>query len=233
MEENQKQSNDNKMIYKKIKETKYKFIVFLVALAIFLGWGYFDSSFDRVESKEDTKQQEMEEKNNLENEINRIKEEIDFFEKISQNSEEVVECINLDVCDDLEEELAEFIEQNEQLVRKYILLSPLGWEKMDYDQKLILRNIYFYLLDWGEYWDLNSISFWQLEDASEKLKKLPVRLNIDFENEQNFFEFLDNMEKKITYQDSVFYDVETVNYDIVWYQEPQSVSVNSNIYFYK
>jgi hypothetical protein len=64
--------------------------------------------------------------------------------------------------------------------------------------------------------------------------KLTINLNIDFRSYDDFYRFLNNVENKISINsDKNLYQIQSLSYDIVNYQKPQSVNININVYFYK
>jgi len=144
----------------------------------------------------------------------------------------IINCLNFDICWNMSDELKDELD----FLRIFLMVWRLNDEKMDFDQKKILRNLSEYMLtspQWNVYWDVVKINFWWVAEVSSeyKLQNLPIGMNIEFENKEWLFEFLGNMENKI-YLDSVMYVIDSMNYDVVNYDEPQIVWIKANAYFF-
>jgi hypothetical protein len=108
---------------------------------------------------------------------------------------------------------------------------------MNFNQKEILRNIYEFMLtndEWQRLGSLESIMFWSLEisDDSLWLVSLPITIWVTFVWKEPILTFLDNVENRVFMETPIMYVINSMNYDIVWYTEEQSVEVSLTAYFF-
>lgn len=143
-------------------------------------------------------------------------------------------CINERKCDNIKPKLME----NLPFFRTYIILSSLEAQKMDFNQKALLKSILEHVMKvpgWtGDIGNLLTVSFWAVEilDEESYLYKLPISMEIEFENKQNFLVFMKNVEQSINFLIPMVYRIAWMNYDIVNYNLKQTVSVELYAYFY-
>ena len=140
-------------------------------------------------------------------------------------------------------------------IRSYRLLTQLSGAKMEVNQKSILKAFNEYYL--AERWDTSS-SIWVLRwlifskpiivDEKKWLYKIPISATVEFANKEKLDQFLARVERqvdpitstnirngnKLDNLDGVFLmKVESIDYDIVQYQNPQDVPMSLMIYYYR
>ncbi|MDP2670630.1 MAG: hypothetical protein Q8O99_07170 [bacterium] len=124
------------------------------------------------------------------------------------------------------------------LLRSYLIVTQLSAEKLDFDQKFILRNINEFLSQKsgvGQLVEVTSISF----DESSQVKpefnlyKVPLNLHVKYTTNSHFMSFLHNIESKMSPTLPVMRRINSVNYDIVNYLDSQEVSMSMSIYYFK
>ena len=108
---------------------------------------------------------------------------------------------------------------------------------MEFNQKQILRNMNEYMLTspkWEAYGGISSLMFDQLREINSdyKLQRLSISMQVDFANKEWLFEFLDNVENKIYLEVPVMYVIESMSYDVVNYDEPQTIWIKASVYFF-
>lgn len=131
-------------------------------------------------------------------------------------------------------------------VRSYFLLSELSGAKMTIDQKAILQSLNdYYLVGKPQdsatdvpIWSLKSLVFWKISAVDEKkwLYKQPINVTIEFSRKEMLDLFLWKIEKWIDPSSNrarLLLKVESIDFDIVKYQDPQDVQMTLNIYFYR
>lgn len=168
-------------------------------------------------------------------EIAAIKEESEIIVELNTTGKQytLAKCVNDKICNDIKPKLME----NLPFFRTYIILGSSEAQKMDFNQKLLLKSILEYLLkntDWTDNGKLLGLHFWAAAVLDEQyhLYKLPLSLDIEFENKQNFLSFLKNVEQRINFLLPVVYKVDSVDYDIVQYKFKQTIQVALVAYFY-
>ncbi len=150
------------------------------------------------------------------------------------NADKILACLNNDQCSALPDAL----KRNLSLLRTYMVVDELKVKKMDFDQKLFLKNINEFLLrnsNGTMNGKLLSITFWEPKvlNAKEKVYKLPLTMRIEFEHKSRVLSFLRNVEKRVTFASPIYYTIDAMNYDIVNYGTKQQVDVTMNAYFYQ
>ncbi len=228
-------TNEDKKIQKQIQETKYKIIIFILILFSFVYWWNFMESFEQVNDLQDQFDSNKQAKESIQQEIKQAKQNIDLLEEITQNKEEIINCINEEECI-LSETLELGDKIKDDVIRNYLLIKDHNVEKMDYDQRLILQNVNEFLLNTNTqkpYWNINIISFGNTSESwfYEWLYELPITLSAEFSNIDNFFNFLENIEINTSIDLPVLYKIDSINYDIIRYDEPQTVNINLTAYF--
>ncbi|MBP6910466.1 hypothetical protein KBC03_02605 [Patescibacteria group bacterium] len=74
---------------------------------------------------------------------------------------------------------------------------------------------------------VTSISFGNLTkmDGIENVVQVAINLTIDFANKDGLLSFVFNVENTLSPQYPMLYKISSINYDIVKYQENQTVSI--------
>jgi len=184
------------------------------------------------------------------NQIDEVDEQIAEVEKNTENAKltlEIIEslnepwkqntiinCLNNWMCDEIEEKLIPFL----PLFRTYMLVGNLKWEKMSFNQKVILKNINDFLLKtsaWLENGEIQEIGFSSpiQVDKNLELYKIPITLRVKFEHKKMLISFLHNIEEKISFTIPILYKVTALTYNIVNYAEEQSVNISLDAYYIK
>ncbi len=169
-------------------------------------------------------------------EVAAIKEIQEVIQELNTTGKQytLANCINEKKCDNIKPKLME----NLPFFRTYIILSSLEAQKMDFNQKVLLKSVLEHVMKvpwWtGDIGALLSISFGgvQVLDEENYLYKLPITMEIEFKNKQDFLVFLKNVEQSINFLIPMVYRIAGMNYDIVDYNLKQTVSVELYAYFY-
>ena len=101
---------------------------------------------------------------------------------------------------------------------------------MPFDQKKILANINEYLLRGASNQSngvVTSIIFGNLipMDEVKGVVMVPITLTVDFADKNGLLSFVYNVENTISPQFPMLYKINSINYDIVKYQENQTVNI--------
>lgn len=221
----------------KVSELKYKIYCFvLVVLGIWL-WSLLDVKMiwfadlkaQIEETRNDIEITEMQYNTDVENNklINLAKENFNDF----------INCINNRICEGITTN-AQF-QKNLDNIRTYYLIDKLEADKMDLDQKTVLRYIDEYLLKKDNFpiGMVESVTFGNPVTVNEEkwIYKLPINLQIEFDNKDNFVNFVLKVER---YLDSslvyrTFFKIVSMNYNIANYETFQKVNLIMEVYYYR
>lgn len=226
---------EDKKLELKVQETKYKIIIFVLVVVALFNWNKFNDSFANVENLSNRYQNLNTERRTVENNILIAKENIDFLEYLSWKDLNIINCINSITC-----ETSSIITWhdriNDDVLRYYYLLAKHNPNKMSFDQRLILRNINEFLFNKrsaNSFWDINIISFWnpRVTTFQKWLYELPITINANFSDSDNLFNFINNIENRVFREFPVLYEIDSINYDIVKYDQFQTVNINLKAYY--
>ena len=160
---------------------------------------------------------------------------------IEQQKAAVIGCINFDSgCDDLSMD----IQENIDVIRYHLQLHSLATNKMVIDERKILKNINEFLLqddpfrEWLSYnGTINSIVIGNGKKIFQWLSSIPVTLGITFTNKDALLSFIDNVENRIFYSEgnqtdyALAMNIQSLQYDIVNYQNEQTISIKLSLYY--
>lgn len=144
----------------------------------------------------------------------------------------MINCLNDWFCDDIEPQLIPFL----PLFRTYLLVWNLKWKKMEFNQKVILKNINDFLLKtsaWLDNASLQSVTFSNpvLVDENYSLYRIPIQLSIEFQHKNMLASFLHNIEDRVSFTIPILYKIEALSYNIVEYNQPQIVQLSLDAYY--
>ncbi len=150
-----------------------------------------------------------------------------------QKQNTIATCLNAGQCDGVPASLKPYL----TLLRNYIILDRLEGEKMDFNQKMVLKSINQFLIK--NSWtlagtDIAGVNFTppSLVDPALNLYRLPFTLTVDFQNEAQLFTFLTNVDTKMTFELPILYAIDKVGYDAMEYEDPQTVTITMSAYYY-
>ena len=219
----------------RVMDIRYR-IYFLIALVLFVvlglyvvlpGWDVFQStqaSLQAINLQVDnfaTKKLKMDADKAL-------------IAKMASQESLIVSCLNQRVgCQDIDQS----IRNNFSFARSYIQLNNLSDPKMLINEKVLLANINWYLLqdsDGSSNGNITQIVIGEPKQFMDNLRYVPLKLTISFQNKDSLLSFLDNVEKKILPDPEyrVLYKIDKVSYDIANYTTQQSVGIDLNAYYY-
>ena len=203
----------------------------------FIFWWDFIESFKQSSNLSNELQKANEQFEDLKSDLSFYENKQTYLKKIQDKNSNIFMCINFGECSSLNNELVKELENNPYKYRAYLALTELNQDKMDFDQQVLLKNINEFLLEsnWESLWELNSISFSNIEkeNFSNDIYSLPISMSINFEDKEALLNFLDNLENRVYQSTPIFYTVSNINYDVVNYEEAQDVALNIKAYFYK
>lgn len=144
----------------------------------------------------------------------------------------ILNCVNWQQCEWMEVGLLDRLD----LLRSFLMIDHLTTEKLDFDQKFVLRNINEFLstqVGRGQLVDIKNITFGRPNEVKPeyKLFEVPVTLQVSYFTNNDFMAFLHNIETKINPELPVMWRISAVNYDIVKYLEPQEVNLSMSLYY--
>ncbi len=222
---------------------KYKIYTLIIISAMIISYGMVVSAFQESSSKWN---QGNEISKTIEKRIDDqrdYQETTEFIKKIEASKLAIISCFNIDKsCSELPEEIM----KQKQAVKWYVQIGSLEREKMDIDEGKILKSINEFLLESSlssiEERTYNgvvtNITIGEKNELENHIIQAPINLTITFNSQNNLVDFLTNLEDRIFYSqanglnDSILYEVQQINYDIVNYDEAQDVEVILNVYAY-
>ncbi len=150
-----------------------------------------------------------------------------------QKQNTVALCLNVKQCAGVPASLMPHL----TLLRNYIILDRLQGEKMDFDQKVVLKSVSEFLTRSAggvQNGQIESINFSAPEVVSPELNlhKLSFNLTIEFPEKSSLIAFLANVDTKVNFDFPVLYAVDSVSYDAMEYEDSQTVLVSMWAYYY-
>lgn len=144
----------------------------------------------------------------------------------------ILNCVNKGACEGIPAGLMDRFD----LLRSFLAIDHLVTDKLDFDQKFVLRNINEFLATqvWrGQLVTIKNITFTDpVEIKPEyKLMKVWVNLIVEYMVNNDFMVFLNNLETKISPELPVMWRIEAVNYDIVNYLDAQKINLSLAFYY--
>lgn len=165
--------------------------------------------------------------------IAQTKQQIEIVKNLEMPEKQatILNCVNWWMCDTMGALLSRI-----DLLRSFLMIEWLTAEKLNFDQKFVLRNINEFLSAQpgrGKLVDIKGISFAPpVEIMPEyKLNKVAVNLDVTYLVNSDFMQFLNNIESKVHQDLPVMWRIEAVNYDIVNYLDTQDVSMTLAVYY--
>jgi len=150
---------------------------------------------------------------------------------VQKSESAITDCVNQRVgCANLDTK----IKDNFALARSFLLLSDLHDSKMEINEKTLLKNINEYLLG-KSVSSVQNISLGKSELVLGNLYTIPVTLRVEFNDKDSLFAFIDRVDKQIPSTESlrVLYKLDEVSYDIMHYNESQTVDLTLHAFYYQ
>jgi hypothetical protein len=191
-------------------------------------------SADQVVLAKSTLDELMIQNQSADAQYNNAKSNASFLSLVKNKQPNVISCINDNQCDWLVTSLT----SAKSTISRYLMMSKLVSQKMDFDQEIVLSNISEFLLKdrvWNENGSLVAVVFGLPKEIEKKqgLQSVPITMTIEFASKLGFLNFLNNIEHKITLEYPVVYRVTSLDYDIAASDITQVVTIQADIYFYR
>lgn len=230
---------DEIMTASRIVQVRYRFYaVWVFLLILIVLFRLFLPTLDKYDAKKAELATLKTNLESLENRERQYEESIWFVESINKNAEQIVDCINKwEFC----QELPKDVQDQLWLAKSYLLTKNLDNAKMDVDERKIIENIDMFLLKLEPFSNnsfvngtLSKISIWDKESV-DWLYKVPVQLDITFDDKESLLAFINNIEKYVPEDESVrvLYKIDKITYDVVNSDEPQDTTIYMNLYYYE
>lgn len=247
-------NKDDDLPISRIRIVTAKYKVYIVLLLIFICLfllEYIPNIKNSYNATKNTYQQANSDLIGIQYQITAAEEDVNYLWEIVSNEENLRNCLNETnkrICASLPESWMEWEEENRQynlsIPISYLQIHSLYNKKMPVDEKKVLRNLNEYLIkeniDWTtrtRVWDIQRISIWDPEVVvkwDEHFFKVPVWVSIKFEAIGDLTWFLYNVEKKLiqNWDDRILYKIQSVSYDIISRDEPQTTDIEMLAYYY-
>lgn len=242
---NNNQESTHTIRNQRTSNVKYMIYIFILILAVIVFSPYIQAQYDGFSRAQETIR-------NLENTIQinitrqqTIQDLLTLKQTTEQNISDIVDCINLDVACG---QLNDIVMQDLDVIKDYLQLQNLNSEKMPINERKILRNINEFLLQKNPFEaglnynaQLNSLRIGERERFQWQISYVPLELDITFENKDGLMSFINNVERKlyaikeewtVSTDYALLYKIQSINYDVVNYNQTQDVLIEMNLYFY-
>jgi hypothetical protein len=105
---------------------------------------------------------------------------------------------------------------------------------MEVNEKTLLKNINEYLLG-KSVSSVENISLGKSELVEGNLYSLPITLRVEFADKDKLFAFIDRVDKQIPNTEAVrvLYKLDEVSYDIMNYNDVQTVDLSLQAFYYQ
>lgn len=236
--ENNNEKNVVRGMDSRIRDFKFKILIFVFMILMYILYPFLSDSFAQIQKLTSENETLTQKSASLEIEKSNVESDFNVIKYVEKNKMDVVNCLNNNTCWNISIPWIRF-DSKVNVVKSYLSLVKYDWEKMSYDQKTILRNILDYLIidsERGfENWKINIIAFGvpTLVSKDMDLYRLPITINIEFNDNNSLFSFIKNIEKRVDTRYSMLQKITAMNYDIVNYQQKQMVNITIDTYFYK
>lgn len=154
-----------------------------------------------------------------------------FINLIQKSESAISDCVNQRInCATLDTK----IKDNFAFARSFLLLSDLHDAKMEVNEKTLLKNINEYLLG-KSVSSVENISLGKSELVEGNLYSLPITLRVEFPDKDKLFAFIDRVDKQIPNTEAVrvLYKLDEVSYDIMNYNDVQTVDLSLQAFYYQ
>lgn len=206
---------------------KYKIytVIFIIAMAI--GWWYVKDTAAQYDATRQAIDHLQLQKIEKDAEYQKVVNDLTVVKDITDHKADLVSCLSRKWCASLPGSLSGVLPQ----VKAFLQLQKNDGTKMEFDQKKILANINEYLVKSVDTnqpnGSITSVTFGNTSAVADfdEVIQIPITLTIDFADKNGLLSFIYNIENTISSQFPMFYEVSSVNYDIVKYQQNQTVTI--------
>jgi hypothetical protein len=232
---------ENQLLITRVVSAKYKvYVIILLILGVLIGTTYLPDAqrhYESVNARYEAKQAELTTLQQQVNEYTSYKAEL---KSIGHYNDAIMDCINTGNC----ENIPDLISGDLRSVVSFVQMGDLSSDKMGIDEQKILKNLDQYLIknEPGTSSSSNNGKI-QLIDMGEpeviegkvKFYKLPIEVEITFDDKDDLITFVDNIESYIIpdKENRILYVIEEVSYDIMAYDEEQSTNVSLSAYYFR
>lgn len=241
-QEAQSNITENQMVISRVVTAKYKvYVIILLILLAILGMNLAPQArkeFTQAQSSFASSQSWLV---NLDEKLKTIGENKKLWKLTENTQQQIIACINDDEgCENLDPT----VNQHLKAARSYLQLGTLKSEKMEINEKKILKNLDQYLIRHnpsetssarnGEILSIE-IGSGKLIDETSQFFQTPIVVKVVFNSKDDLVSFVDNIEKYIISEpeDRILYHIEEVSYDMMAYDESQETELKLNAYYFK
>lgn len=227
---------------KKVDDVKQKVYVFCLAIVAYFIYTYANAAFTQYNDNAGAIADLGGQIAGKQSEIDTFTSNAETLRMITRDSDlnNLVNCINnSNLCD----KVLTGVKKNLQVTRSYLLITPLEGTKMEIDQKSLLKYFNEYLLisedknSWQKttLGQLLNITFTSptLIDQTKQIYQIWVDTTITFPSKDAMMEMIAKIETWLNPDNPLLIKISSLNYDIVKFEEAQTVNVSFIIYQYK
>lgn len=220
-----------------IAEIKYKIYAFaLLIMGVWFRWAVNTSI-----AENDSLRAQIEDTNNeiqlLDIKIKNDQENKKIIWLAKEKYDQIVNCINKRICEWIT--INKDISSNLDNLRTYYLVNELEADKMQLDQKLVLKAIDDYLLknETTSIWQIQSVTYGDVVTVNKEkgIYKLPMNVQVEFFNKDDFISFVLNTEKYLdpALKYRVLFKIVSMNYNIANYESLQKVNMLMEVFYFR
>lgn len=220
-----------------IAEIKYKIYAFvLLIIGVWFRWAVNTSI-----AENDSLKAQIEDTNNeiqlLDIKIRNDQENKKIIWLAKEKYDQIVNCINKRICEWIT--INKDISSNLDNLRTYYLVNELEADKMELDQKLVLKAIDDYLLkgETASIGQIQSVTYGDVVTVNKEkgIYKLPMNVQVEFFNKDDFISFVLNTEKYLdpALKYRVLFKIVSMNYNIANYESLQKVNMLMEVFYFR
>lgn len=220
-----------------IAEIKYKIYAFVLLIMGVRFWWAVNTSI----AENDSLRAQIEDTNNeiqlLDIKIKNDQENKKIIWLAKEKYDQIVNCINKRICEWIT--INKDISSNLDNLRTYYLVNELEADKMELDQKLVLKAIDDYLLknETTSIGQIQSVTYGDVVTVNKEkgIYKLPMNVQVEFFNKDDFISFVLNTEKYLdpALKYRVLFKIVSMNYNIANYESLQKVNMLMEVFYFR
>ena len=205
---------------------RYKIYVVIMLIIIVIGRGYMQDAVSRSDQVQQSIHVLQQQKAAQDQAYQQTLQDLTVIKEMGQEKDTLVNCFTTSGCNSFPADLTGVRPQT----RVFLQLQKDSATKMTFDEKQVLANIDQYLLrgvGGQSNGDVSSIIFGPLAPVigNDDLLQLPITMTVTFADKNGLLSFVGNIENTISAQFPMMYTLTSINYDIVKYQQNQTVTI--------
>ena len=223
----------------RLTKVKYQlYIALLFVLGYILWVGYIDPQWSASADADNALAAKQTELDGINAQIKTQQDYATIVDAITAQHDALVACVATHTgCDTL----SDVIQQHLTGAKNYIEADTLDRAKMTIDEKKIIANMDLYLLRDNDSSEaikpyiatLSNITMDEPVQVEGDLRKVPVSVTATFANKDKLLVFIKNIQSGYFAPAPILYYIDQIDYNLMQYDESQSVNILLDAYYYK